>query len=77
MNYKAQLQGLHCEACKKITQKRLGKLEGVTLVNVDIDAQTALIESANVINQNQVEEILKDTEYKVTAFMEVDYAKVS
>lgn len=71
MNYKVQLQGLHCDACKKITQKRLGKLEGVTLVTVDIDTQTALIESTDRIEQNQVEEVLKDTEYKVTAFVEV------
>ena len=71
MNYKVQLQGLHCDACKKITQKRLGKLEGVTLVTVDVDAQTALIQSNSVIDQVQAENALKDTEYKVTAFVEV------
>ncbi len=71
MKYKIQLQGLHCEACKKITQKRLGKLEGVTLVTVDVDTQSARVDSTSMIVRQQVESVLKDTDYKVTAVTEV------
>lgn len=71
MNYKIQLQGLHCEACKKITEKRIGKLEGVGSVNVDLNQQTVLVQSNRSLSQTEVEETLKDTEYKITAFLEV------
>jgi copper chaperone CopZ len=71
MNYKIQLQGLHCDACKKIIQKRLGKLEGVTLVTVGLDTQSALVESTSTIVLQQVEGVLKDTDYKVTTVVEV------
>ncbi|PJA87110.1 MAG: hypothetical protein CO141_01220 [Candidatus Moranbacteria bacterium CG_4_9_14_3_um_filter_42_9] len=71
MNYQIQLQGLHCESCKKITEKRIGKLEGVTSVNVDISQQTALVRSERALNQTEVEEALKDTAYKITALTEV------
>lgn len=70
MNYKVQLDGLHCDACKKIIQKRLGKLEGVTLITVELDAQTALIQSNNPINQIQIENALKDSEYKIIGLVE-------
>ena len=71
MNYKIQLQGLHCKSCKKIIEKRLGTLEGVTLVNVDISQQTALVRSDRGLNQTEVEEALKDTAYKIIALTEV------
>jgi len=71
MNYKIQLQGLHCEACKKITEKRIGKLEGVSSVNVDLNQQTALVQSNRSLSQTEIERVLKDTEYKITAFLEV------
>ena len=71
MNYKIQLQGLHCEACKKITEKRIGKLEGVNSVSVDLSQQTALVQTNRSLSQTEVEEALKDTEYKITAFLEV------
>lgn len=71
MNYKIQLQGLHCEACKKIAERRIGKLEGVNSVNVDLNQQTALVQAYRSLSQAEVEEVLKDTEYKITAFLEV------
>ena len=71
MNYKIQLQGLHCDACKKILQKRLGRLEGVTFVDVNLDQQTVLLTSSNALEQVNIKEALKDTEYKVAALIEI------
>lgn len=71
MNYRIQLQDLHCEACKKISEKRIGRLEGVTSVNVDLPQQVAQIQANRIILRSEIEEVLKDTEYKVTAFMEI------
>ena len=71
MNYKIQLQGLHCEACKKIAEKRISKLEGVNSVSVDLHQQTALVQTDRSLSQTEVEEALKDTAYKVTALAEI------
>ncbi len=71
MKYKIQLQGLHCEACKKISEKRLSKLEGVNSVEVILENQTALVQTSRIVDQSEIENILKDTEYKVTAITEI------
>ncbi|MFA5776358.1 MAG: heavy metal-associated domain-containing protein [Patescibacteria group bacterium] len=71
MNYKIKLQGLHCEACKKIAEKRIGKLKGVGSVNVDLNQQTVLVQSNRSLSQTEIEGVLKDTEYKIIAFLEV------
>ena len=71
MNYKLQLQGLHCDSCKKIAERRLGRLKGVTSVNINTEDQTALIQTGHTLNQTEAEEILKDTDYKVTALTEI------
>lgn len=71
MKYRIQLQGLHCESCKKLVQKRLEKLDGIVFVDVDIDKQLATLESGSVILQQQIEVALNDTEYKVIAFTEI------
>jgi hypothetical protein len=54
-----------------ITQKRLERLEGVGLVTIDLGAQTALIQSSSLIVRAQVEDALKDTDYKIINVMEV------
>ena len=71
MNYKLHLQGLHCDSCKKIAEKRLRKIEGVATVNVDMKDQTVLIQTDRTLSQTEAEDILKDTDYKVTALTEI------
>ena len=71
MNYKIQLENLHCNSCKKIAEKRLGKIEGVTSVEVTMEDQTALIHTEQPLSLLQTEDALKDTDYKVTAFTEI------
>lgn len=70
MNYNIQLQGLDCEACKKITEKRIGRIEGVMTVNVDLSQKTANVQTNRALSQQEVEEVLKDTEYKVIKISE-------
>lgn len=71
MNYKIQLENLHCASCKKIAEKRLGKIEGVTSVEVTMEDQTALVHTEQPLSLLQAEAALKDTDYKVTAFTEI------
>jgi copper chaperone CopZ len=71
MHYLVTLQGLHCEACKKITEKRIGKIEGVSSTITDLANQTVSVQANRALTLQDVEEVLKDTEYKVTAFTEI------
>jgi copper chaperone CopZ len=71
MNYKIQLQGLHCESCKKITEKRIGNINGVISIEVDLQNQTGNIVSTNTISKNDIENVLKDTDYKILAIQEI------
>lgn len=71
MNYKIQLQGLDCDACKKITEKRIGRIEGVETVNVDLSQKTADVQASRALSQQEVEEALKDTEYKIITISEI------
>lgn len=57
------LTGLTCQACKKITEKRIGSLPGVTHVEVTVANGQAVIESENPITRVQINGVLSDTPY--------------
>lgn len=60
-----KLSGLTCPACKKVTEKRLGGIEGVTKVEVAIDSGIAAIDANKEITILEIKEALKDTPYQV------------
>ena len=60
-----KLSGLTCSACKKLTEKRIGNLHGVTKVEVTVANGNAIVESENEITALQIKEVLKDTPYQV------------
>lgn len=60
------IKGLHCPACKKLTEKRIGSISGVTSVNVNPDTEIVEITADQLINKLQVEQALSDTAYTVT-----------
>lgn len=57
------LTGLTCPACKKITEKRIGSLPGVTHVEVTVSNGSAHVMSESPITSVQINEVLKDTPY--------------
>lgn len=57
------LTGLTCQACKKISEKRIGSLPGVSRVEVTISDGKTIVESENPITKSQINEVLKDTSY--------------
>jgi len=57
------LIGLTCPACKKITEKRIGSLPGVTHVEVTVADGSTYIESESPITSIQINEVLRDTPY--------------
>lgn len=60
-----KLLGLTCPACKKVIEKRIGEIEGVTKVEVTIDSGIAAIDANKEITILEIKEALKDTPYQV------------
>ena len=58
------LTGLTCPACKKITEKRIGGLDGVTNVETTIETGLVEIEANREISAQEINNVLKDTPYK-------------
>lgn len=58
------LTGLTCPACKKITEKRIGGLDGVTKVETTIETGQVAIEVNREISALEINTVLKDTPYK-------------
>lgn len=58
------LTGLTCPACKKITEKRIGGLDGVTNVETTIETGLVTIEASREISAQEINNVLKDTPYK-------------
>lgn len=65
LTQKFTLSGLHCPACKKVTEKRIGTIPGVTRVEVDLNSGVMTVQADNEVTHAQIEEALKDTQYLV------------
>ena len=64
------IQGMTCEGCVKSVQEELSKLKGVDRVEVDLDTQTAVLNSEQKIPFEQVEKQLASTNYQVFQTLE-------
>lgn len=60
-----KLSGLSCPACKKVTEKRIGGINGVSGVEVSINSGIAVINADREIALAEIKEVLKDTPYQV------------
>lgn len=60
-----QLSGLHCESCKKITEKRIQKIEGVTQAKTDLETGALSITADREISKQEVTQVLEGTDYQV------------
>jgi copper chaperone CopZ len=59
------LSGLTCPACKKITEKRIGGLDGVTKVETTLANGQVTIEGSREISTQEINQVLRDTPYKI------------
>ena len=60
-----QLSGLHCESCKKITEKRVKKIEGVTEAATNLETGDLTISSSRSIAKEEIIKALEGTDYQV------------
>lgn len=58
------LTGLTCDACVRLIQRRLGKIEGVHGVSVDLTGKTA-VDASRTISQEEVKVALAGTSYSI------------
>ncbi|CAN5395662.1 hypothetical protein BH09PAT4_BH09PAT4_00110 [soil metagenome] len=59
------ITGMTCEACTKLTAKRIKTIKGVNDVVVTLTDQTAMVTSARPINFAEVATVLDGTHYQV------------
>lgn len=60
-----KLSGLTCPACKKLIEKRVAAIAGVTSVNVNQDTGETTLESSRDIESLEIIKALRDTPYQV------------
>lgn len=61
-----KLSGLHCESCKKISEKRIKKIEGVLEATTDLETAAVTISGTRQITKDEVQKVLEGTDYKVS-----------
>ena len=61
----AKLSGLHCPSCKKLIEKKLSHIPGVTRVEVDLTNSRAVIEAQTLITLNVIRDVLEGSDYSV------------
>lgn len=59
------LSGLHCESCKKISEKRVKKIEGVTEATTNLETGELIITGDRGITKQEVVTALEGTDYQV------------
>lgn len=57
------INGMHCEACTKLSAKRIKSIDGVTDASVDLSSRTATIRAERPITVDDVNTVLIDSDY--------------
>lgn len=65
MNSAFKVSGMHCEACQKVIEKKLMKIEGVTEVNVEPNGEVA-VTADHPVELGEVQIALDGTDYQVS-----------
>jgi len=59
------INGMHCDACIRVITRRVKKIPNVTDVAVSLETGITDVTSERKIEKNEIEEMLKDTEYSI------------
>lgn len=57
------ISGTHCPACKKLIERKISGISGVTNVLVDFESGQTIIESNRKIEKNEIDLSLKGMPY--------------
>ncbi|WP_208560680.1 heavy-metal-associated domain-containing protein [Marinilactibacillus kalidii] len=67
MKQQLTIKGMKCEGCVNNVQQNLASISTVEKVSVDLDNQTADVDSLTGITEEEAQEALAATAYQVTA----------
>lgn len=62
---KVQISGITCEACVKLITKRLSAIDGIVRLDADKSGLTKIY-TKKAVDISRIQNVLKDTDYKVT-----------
>ncbi|MBU3142484.1 heavy-metal-associated domain-containing protein [Clostridium sp. CF012] len=62
---KILIEGMSCEHCVGHVKEALGELNGVTSVDVNLDAKTAVLEGTVDVNDEDIKATIDDVGYQV------------
>ena len=62
-----KIDGMSCDGCARTVKIKLGKIDGVEEVTVDLDKQQATIVSQSPVSSAQVQKALEHTTYTLAA----------
>ena len=65
LNKTIKLSGLTCPACQKIYEMKIGSIPGVAKVAVNLETGDVKIEADREINNSEIRDSLKDTQYQL------------
>lgn len=57
------INGMHCEACTKLSAKRIRSIDGVTDVSVELDSGLASIAADQPITVDEINAVLEGSDY--------------
>jgi len=58
------IRGMTCEACTKLTAKRIKNIDGVLNAQVNLETETANIEAERPITAQEINTIFGDSNYQ-------------
>jgi len=66
MKKKILIEGMSCGHCVNHVKEALSELDGVTGVDVDLEAKSAVLESSEDVNDEDIKRAVDDVGYQVT-----------
>jgi copper chaperone CopZ len=65
-----KIKGLHCEACTKLTTKRIKTLLGVADATVDLNSGRAEVVASREVSIDEVNSVLDGSDYSAEEYHE-------
>ncbi len=60
-----QIKGTHCPACKRLIERRISGISGITTVEVNFENGKTELVSDRIIAKDEIQQVLEGMEYKV------------
>ncbi|MCM1564980.1 MAG: heavy-metal-associated domain-containing protein [Dehalobacter sp. 4CP] len=71
MKKKIEIEGMSCSHCVNHVKEALSELAGVTGVDVNLDAKTAVLEGTDDIQEGAIKLAIEDVGYEVVGIMDL------